>query len=550
MKMIDFINPANWQQLHLLRPLAAILWLPFFIALYLVVKSALTNNNNQKKIAAHLACHLTTSVTSNKRFSPTWLTFIIIALFITILMGPTWQRQSSPLLKDASALIIALDVSQSMLADDIQPSRLERAKQKISDILALRNGGYSSLLIYAGSAHTVLPLTNDSRILLDYLSAVSNKIVPKQGKFAEKIIPLLQQQTIAQGTPVTILLVSDGSSDKTNNKFSDYFTNRDDQLLVLGVGKTLNELTDKQSKIAPLEENSLQQLANITDGSYQKITADKEDVIQLVDKIKGHYVVEDNKQIPWQDAGYFLIFPCLLLYLFWFRKGWKVNWQAYLLLFMVYSSPPPAYAASDSMLDEFSNRFVDLWLTPDQQGHWYYKHQQYLKAAKAFEQLQWKATAYYLAENFTLSAEYFSRSNSKLAQFGLANSLSHLGEYYQAEQVYLTYLANYPSDTAATNNLAIVKRIITTQERLSKELSQKNKQNTNKNKALKLQAGTDKSEKTNTKQKKSEHQKAKQLTAKELLESDRLNKMWLDNLQQSPDEFLANKFKHQFSQKE
>ena len=90
---------------------------------------------------------------------------IAALLVIIALAGPTWQRVPSPVFRNESALVIALDLSRSMDAEDIKPSRLIRARYKIADILKQRKDGQTALLVYAGDAFTVTPLTDDTETI-------------------------------------------------------------------------------------------------------------------------------------------------------------------------------------------------------------------------------------------------------------------------------------------------------------------------------------------------------------------------------------------------
>ena len=101
------------------------------------------------------------------------------------------------------ALVILLDVSSSMEQRDIQPSRLQRAKQKIADLLAMRTDKQTALIVYAGTAHTVLTLTDDQDILKQYLAAITPKIMPRAGKFPEYSLPLVDQVLRESNAPAT-----------------------------------------------------------------------------------------------------------------------------------------------------------------------------------------------------------------------------------------------------------------------------------------------------------------------------------------------------------
>ena len=88
-----------------------------------------------------------------------WLIAWLLAC--TALAGPTWEKLPEPVAKKVSALIIVLDLSPSMLAQDIKPSRIMRARYKLIDILNLRKEGLTALVVYSGGAHLVSPLTDD-----------------------------------------------------------------------------------------------------------------------------------------------------------------------------------------------------------------------------------------------------------------------------------------------------------------------------------------------------------------------------------------------------
>ena len=155
----------------------------------------------------------------NHWFNPATAGLLFMVLMSLILMGPSWRQQASPLTRDEAALVILLDVSQSMRQRDVQPSRLERAKQKISDLLELRSGSRTALVVFAGSAHTVLDLTDDRDILGQYLKAIKTSIMPRSGKFAEYALPLVDRIVGDRPVPTTVLLVTDGISSATEAEF-------------------------------------------------------------------------------------------------------------------------------------------------------------------------------------------------------------------------------------------------------------------------------------------------------------------------------------------
>ncbi|KAF3983350.1 MAG: VWA domain-containing protein, partial [Methylococcales symbiont of Hymedesmia sp. n. MRB-2018] len=111
------------------------------------------------------------------------LTAAPLATFLLIisLAGPTWERVPSPVFRNDAGLVIALDLSRSMDAADITPSRLSRARFKVADILRQRKDGQTALIVYAADVFTVTPLTEDNETIISQISALTTDIMPSQG---------------------------------------------------------------------------------------------------------------------------------------------------------------------------------------------------------------------------------------------------------------------------------------------------------------------------------------------------------------------------------
>ena len=100
---------------------------------------------------------------------------------IVALAGPTWERLPVPAFRSDEALVVALDLSRSMDAGDVEPSRLARAKLKLLDLLERRAAGQTALVVFSTHAFTVTPLTTDTRTISSLVSAVDTDIMPTQG---------------------------------------------------------------------------------------------------------------------------------------------------------------------------------------------------------------------------------------------------------------------------------------------------------------------------------------------------------------------------------
>ncbi len=99
---------------------------------------------------------LTIGETGWRKQLPLKLLMVIVTIAIIICAGPTWQREASPFGEDKASMLVVLDNSDSMLAKDLPPSRLERSKQKIRDLLMAYKGSNTGLVVYAGSAHVAM----------------------------------------------------------------------------------------------------------------------------------------------------------------------------------------------------------------------------------------------------------------------------------------------------------------------------------------------------------------------------------------------------------
>jgi Ca-activated chloride channel family protein len=461
-----------------------------------------------------------------------------VLLATLVLMGPSWRQQPSPLSEDQAALVILLDVSTTMRQRDVQPSRLERGKQKIRDLLALRQDKQAALVAYAGSAHPVLHLTADRDILEQYLAAIQPGIMPRPGKFPEYALPAVDDILRQTDAPATLLLVADGIGADSAALFDDYFAARPHQLLILGVGTA-----GDAAGLVPLERGALRDLAGRTGGHYEDLSVDDSDVQALNRRVNSHYVVLENSALPWLDSGYPLLFPAMALFLMWFRRGWTLTLGLLLAPLLVALGPAPALAQQDPPAAQaeqpgIAARFADLWLTGDQQGRLLMQFGRYRQAARRFDDPLWKGMAYYYAEDFMRAAEYFSRSDSDDALFNEANARAHARDYLRAVRRYDRLLARNPDYPGAAANRARVQYLIDEINRLS-ESQQDEPGSGNDGKEL---GDDDAIAAEGAEQIRWEQAELVQFSAEEILQDPDTAAMWLRGVQRDPADFLAAKF--------
>ncbi|MEH6551641.1 MAG: VWA domain-containing protein [Pseudomonadales bacterium] len=493
----------------------------------------------QNIIAPHLLKAMLVRRGTQRWFNPLSASLIVVALAVIILAGPSWERRPSPFTEDHAVLVIGLDLSETMKQQDIQPSRLERGKQKVMDLMDLRGGARTGLIVYSGSAHTVIPLTNDPDVIRNFLAALTVDMMPVRGKFPEKVIPLASRMFDDSMLPGTLLLISDGVGSDSITSFSEYFSTVQHQFLVLGVGKEEVVAVDEElaaqldTNYFPLQTQQLQQLADAGGGYYQPLTIGKEDVQRINRRIKNHLLSVDDSDRPWVDVGYFLLFPLALIFLLWFRKGWTLHWCLALVALGGLSGTGQVQAQS--------HQFMDLWLTPDQQGRYYFEQGNYDIAQQRFVDPAWKGIAYYYDENFTAAVEMFTRIESVDGLFNLANAWAQSQNYVYAVQTYDRLLEIQPDHPSAIKNRAFVQAIIDEINLMSESQQAEPGEDS-------TEMGDDQPLRAEGAERKDMNQpkEIEQFTADQLLADEKIEQMWLKQIQRDPSQFLSVKFAMQY----
>ena len=391
-------------------------------------------------------------------------------LAIIALAGPTWERLPVPVFRNDSALVIVLDLSRSMDATDIKPSRLERARFKITDILKGRKEGQTALIVYAGDAFVVTPLTDDTETIRSQLSALSTVVVPTQGSQTRSAlnqsVKLLQQAGLNQGA---VLLITDGIDVQASLKSVKALRDKGYRLSVLGVGTVEGApiplpqggfFKDRSGSIVipGLNERALRDVAEAGGGLYQMIRTGNTDLdaLSLIfdQRPQAGDSAQDSSQIDqWYEAGPWLLLILLPIAALTFRRG-------YLWVLMLCIVPMP---------DSYAFEWQDLWVTPDQQGYQTYQRGDNPGAAKLFKDNEWKAAAQYKAGQYQQVLESLEGIASSDGLYNKGNALARLGRYQDAVSAYKSALQLDPDNTDAQSNKATVEELLQQQEQEKKQ---------------------------------------------------------------------------------
>lgn len=376
------------------------------------------------------------------------------------LLGPSWEKtQEEPSQKkQPPALVIAIQLTADVLAQDLAPSRLQQIREKVMTLLDKRADASTALVVYAGSAHTLVPLSNDYLTSTNLLQAMHPKLMPLLGQRADlavqRALELLQQGAQGQGQ---ILLISNGVSVNEQIAIQQLLKNQSAQLLLLGVGSKAGApimissagdlLTDASGAIviSRLNATSLQLLGRQTASPYAPFDSNHHDLEQLgllSTSSATTFQQLDAASATQQEQGYWFILPLLLLAASFARRG---------SLLIILIGILPILPAST-----YAFEFQDLWLRPDQQGQKLLQKEQPALAAARFNDQAWRASAWYLAADYQRAADAFAMLNTAEAQYNRGNALAMLGDLTEALEAYQQALALAPDMLAAQYNYDVV----------------------------------------------------------------------------------------------
>ena len=510
---------------HFLRPIWLLALVAAALLAWLIARRGDARSRWSGTIAPDLLEHLMIDRQTSLRLRPLHLTVALLVLGGLAAAGPTWERERAPFVDDKAPLVITIDLSQTMDATDVAPTRLERAKLKVRDLLALRKGARTAILAYAGSAHMVLPLTDDADLVQTYVDALATGIMPVPGKDTALALKAATASLTDEEAPGTILLFTDGVEAPA---FTAVKQAADSQGIVVlafgtaaggpvktGKGEFLND-AGGQRVTARLDVDALQKLKGEAGIDVATVTADDSDVRWIERRIRTHLEQRQaDAETRWRDVGWWLTIPIALLSMLWFRRGWTIRWASVVLIAIGpgIASPNMAKAADWNM--------ANPWLTRDQQGMRAFARGDFAAASGLFEDPMWKGVAFYRSGKFSEAIEAFASVDSAESYFNQADAQAHLGRLEESAASYRQALKRRPAWKEATDNLAIIEKLIARKKKDEDEEAQ------------------DPNEAPDQIQfdEKGEHGKEGTVNA-----AQQTAEMWMRNIQVSPAELLARKF--------
>ena len=462
--MFELLN-SDFSQLHLLRPLALLGLIPALIAVALDQWRKRSAGNWEKIINPALLPYLMQGESNKKQRGMLWvlLAWIIACL---ALAGPSWQQLPQPVHKKDAALILIMDLSPSMLAEDVKPSRLERARYKLIDILKNRSEGFSALVVYGGAAYTLTPLTEDSNTIISLVPVLHPTLLPEYGSNTEDAIETALELAINGGYQQgDLLLITDEVSQSAFNSIQSMISKAGKfRLSILGVGTQQGApiptgaggfAKDRNGAIIipKLSPASLQMLAQNNGGIYAGMSADDSDIEALLATTEELFP-DATKELErsfdlWDDQGFWLAFLLLPIIVLSFRKG---NIAMILLAPLLFSDPASALG------------WQDLWKTADQQASEALANGDAAAAQSLFKNPEWRGSAAYKAGDYETAINQFVDFDDADSHYNRGNALAHSGDLDAAIEAYDQALALNPEMEDAQANKELLEQLKQQQE--------------------------------------------------------------------------------------
>jgi len=260
------------------------------------------------------------------------LIIFAVVFLILALSQPRWGYYWKDLEQKGVDIVIALDVSSSMLAQDIKPNRLERAKYKIMDLLNMLEGDRVGLVAFAGTSYLQCPLTLDYSATRIFLNAIDTELIPVPGTAIGHAIRTSVKAFNTQDTRSrAIILITDGE-DHTGDAIqsANWAKEHKTKIFAIGIGNNIGApipdpkpgasgfKKDKDGEVilTKLDEPTLKQMALQTGGSYVRSVSGDMDLQKLYrenikHKVKSKEIKTERKRV-WKERFQWMIFAALL----------------------------------------------------------------------------------------------------------------------------------------------------------------------------------------------------------------------------------------------
>jgi Ca-activated chloride channel family protein len=329
----------SWlEAFHFLRPLWLLAVPAILLTWYVVRRRESAHRSPGDLVAPHLVAALTINSDSHTRLRPVDVVAVATLSMALAAAGPTWSKRPSPWFAETAPLVVAFEVSDSMRANDLQPTRLDRARFKVLDLIGQRTGSRTAVIAYDGSAHVVLPPSLDINVLKPLLESLDPEIMPVKGTRASSVLPVALNLLGEETAVGTLLFVTDGfdpADIEDLARFSATAGTPKMAALVIGTeaggvallpdGAPVTDDTGKRIETG-VDMALIRRAERDANVDIVRVRPGDDDIRSLLRVIASNLRQADDPDARWKDAGWWFLWPAALLLLFGFRRGWSMQW--------------------------------------------------------------------------------------------------------------------------------------------------------------------------------------------------------------------------------
>lgn len=437
-----------FQDFHFLRPwwlLGLIIPAAVYVFTY---KNSQIQSAWQKVCDKNLLDYLLIKNNGTKGYKASVSAALITLFLVMALAGPTWLKKENPALSVENPVMILLNMSGEMWNKDVSPSRIERAKYVIKDLTKSLKNTESGLIVYSKEPFMITPLTEDTSLIDNIMSALQLDIMPQDGDRLDRAIELAVSRMQKTGLPHGNLIVI---TSNVGERFDAALTGASQasdagfDVNIVNISKTTND--------------KLQMVADKGNGLYLNYQQSLAPLIQKINDITAKEIKQSkNMQTVWEDMGWYLLWLPALLFLFNFRRGaFVIIWGCF---FNIYTAE------------------ASWFLNDNQEALHDFEKQNYAEAAEKFTDTQWKGAAAYKNGDYEAAYENFLQKTDATALYNQGNALAKGGKIAEAIKKYEEALQKQPDFADAKFNLEYLKK----QQQQKNQQNQQQKQEKNKQK--------------------------------------------------------------------
>ncbi len=422
----------------------------------------------QALVDAELLAHLAGRAPASGARPAFGIAVVVLVLACAALAGPAWRAQPAALQRDLSARIVVLDLSPSMDAIDVAPSRLARARAATAALLREAGGARLGLVVFGADAFTVAPLTHDAAALLHLLEGLATGTLPRAGSRPDLGLDLARAMLERAGvTAGEVILVGDSAGDARTLDAASALADAGFPLSVLAVGTApggpvrlaggaLARTQAGEILVVRSDFAGLERVAHSGGGRFHLLSAGDETPrlprgAQAWAEPRGTPAGASNAR---QDDGAWLALFALPFAALLFRRGWLAC-LAPLALALALSLPAPQAQAFE---------WQDLWLRPDQQAAAAFTRGEPSEPGRLLAKLRpgspWRGMLLYRSARFAEAAAQFAAHDTARAHYNRGNALALDGRLEAALAAYGAALERNPAMSDALFNRALVREAL------------------------------------------------------------------------------------------